>query len=92
MKAMTLIYCNPSVPLHAVVLAVLVGWRAESANKSDEDFLFPSIRKNGTQPITPDMVLKRSIRPALARAGVTGKVIGWHSILWRRILAAWEWM
>jgi len=62
-----------------VVLAVLVGWRAESANKSDEDFLFPSIRKNGTQPITPDMVLKRSIRPALARAGVTGKVIGWHS-------------
>ena len=67
------------VPLHAVVLAALLEWRAESAYKSDEDFLFPSICKNGTQPITPDMVLKRWIRPALARAGVTEKVIEWHS-------------
>jgi site-specific recombinase XerD len=27
----------------------------------------------------PDMVLKKIIRPALVRAGVAGKVIGWHS-------------
>ena len=29
--------------------------------------------------MTPDMVLKKVIRPALIRAGITGKVIGWHS-------------
>lgn len=27
----------------------------------------------------PDMVLKKIIRPAPVRAGITGKVIAWHS-------------
>ncbi len=27
----------------------------------------------------PDMMLKKLIRPALVRAGITGKIIGWHS-------------
>jgi hypothetical protein len=27
----------------------------------------------------PDMVLKKFLRPALVRAGITGKVIGRHS-------------
>jgi hypothetical protein len=27
----------------------------------------------------PDMVLKKTIRPALERAGIKDKVIGWHS-------------
>jgi len=43
------------------------------------DFLFPSFRKNATQPLMPDMVLKKILRPALMRAGTTGKLIGWHS-------------
>ena len=34
----------------------------------------------------PDMVLKKIIRPALLRAGITDKVIGWHSF--RHSLAA----
>ena len=42
------------------------------------DYLFPSIAKNGSQPISPDMILKRHIRPALVRIGVK-KRIGWHS-------------
>ena len=46
---------------------------------TDNDFLFPSIRMNGAQPLMPDMVLKKIIRPALVRAGIKGKVIGWHS-------------
>jgi site-specific recombinase XerD len=41
--------------------------------------LFPSLRVNGTQPLTPDKVLNKVIRPALTRAGITGKAIGWHS-------------
>ncbi len=68
-----------SVPLNACVCAVLADWRNESPYCSDDDFLFPSIRLNGKKPLTPDMVLTKIIRPALLAAGVTDKVIGWHS-------------
>jgi integrase len=67
------------VPLHESVSDVLASWRNASPYSSNDDFLFPSLRMNGTQPLVPDMVLKKSIRPALERAAITGKVIGWHS-------------
>ena len=67
------------VPLHDSVSKVLAEWRSASLFKGDEDFLFPSLRMNGTQPLMPDMVLRKIIRPALERAGVTGKTVGWHS-------------
>jgi site-specific recombinase XerD len=41
--------------------------------------MFPSIRLKGKQPISPDTVLKKIIRPALIRAGIKDKAIGWHS-------------
>ena len=46
---------------------------------ADSDFVFPSIRLNGKKPVSPDMVLKKTIRPALERAGIKDKVIGWPS-------------
>jgi integrase len=67
------------VPLHSSVVECLNEWRKESKHNGDDDFLFPSNRKEGKQPITPDMVLKKVIRPALVRAKIIGKVIGWHS-------------
>ena len=67
------------VPLHDSVCKVLAEWRGKSDYKSDDDFLFPSLRMNGEQPLTPDMVLRKIIRPALERAEVTGKTVGWHS-------------
>ncbi len=67
------------VPLHESVREILAEWRGTSPYNTDDDFVFPSLRKNGTQPMLPDMVLKKTIRPALVRAGITGKVIGWHS-------------
>ncbi len=67
------------VPLHSSVVECLNEWRKESKHNGDGDFLFPSNRKEGKQPITPDMVLKKVIRPALVRAKIVGKVIGWHS-------------
>lgn len=67
------------VPLHPSVVRYLELWRSESAYRGEDDFLFPSERLNGKKPLTPDMVLKKTIRPALERAGVKGKVIGWHS-------------
>ncbi len=67
------------VPLHPLVLAALLEWKEESLYKADADFLFPSIRLNGEKPLSPDSLLKRSIRPALQRAGIVGKQIGWHN-------------
>lgn len=66
------------VPLPPIVVEELRKWRKVSLYRSDKDFLFPSTQKNGTQPLQPDMVLKRHIRPALKRLGITKK-IGWHS-------------
>ena len=67
------------VPLHKSVSEALIEWRKESLYNADHDFLFPSLRLNRVAPLMPDMVLKKIIRPALIRAGVKDKVIGWHS-------------
>jgi site-specific recombinase XerD len=67
------------VPLHPYVLNALLKWRSQSQHRAETDFLFPSIRNSGHQPLSPDNILKRSIRPALVRAGILGKQIGWHS-------------
>jgi integrase len=66
------------VPLHAAVAEQLLLWRAVSPYPAEADFLFPSVRKNGKQPLTPDMILKRVIRPAAEAVGIT-KRIGWHT-------------
>ena len=77
-KTKTEASCRP-VPLHLVVLNALLEWRAQSPYAADLDCLFPSTRFKGTKPLSPDSILEKSIRPALARIGVTGKQIGWHS-------------
>jgi integrase len=66
------------VPLHASVADELIRWRAVTPYPAETDFLFPSTRLNGTQPLTPDMILKRVIRPAAEAAGIE-KRIGWHT-------------
>jgi hypothetical protein len=45
------------VPLHPVLVEELKQWRLVSLYRSDEDFVFPSIAKNGGQPISLDMIL-----------------------------------
>jgi integrase len=67
------------VPLHPIVLNALLDWRTKSPYSTEVDFLFPSIRYKGNKPIGPDSLLKKNIRPALARAGIVGKQNGWHS-------------
>lgn len=37
------------------------------------------VRFRGNRPLSPDSILEKSVRPALARIGVVGKHIGWHS-------------
>jgi integrase len=58
------------VPLHPTVARILSVWRTQTLYAADSDFVFPSIRLNGKKPVTPDMVLKKTIRPALERAGI----------------------
>ena len=70
--------CRP-VPLHPLLLNALLEWRAKSPYSTDLDFLFPSVRFKGNSPLSPDSILEKSVRPALARTGVVGKHIGWHS-------------
>jgi hypothetical protein len=36
-------------------------------------------RLGGKLPLSPDTLLKKVLRPALKRAGIEGKTIGWHS-------------
>ncbi len=66
------------VPLPQLVVNELKERRKASLYNTNGDYLFPSVMKNGTVPIAPDMVLKRHIRPALKRLKIT-KRIGWHS-------------
>ena len=47
------------VPLHPLVLESLLDWKRQSLYKNDGDFLFPSIRLNGTKPLSPDSLLKK---------------------------------
>ena len=67
------------VPLHPLVLRALLEWRKQSRFAGELDFLFPSARHKGKRPLSPDSILEKSIRPALAKEGVVGKRIGWHS-------------
>ena len=61
------------------MLESLLEWKRESLYKADADFVFASIRLKGKKPMGPDNLLKRYIRPTLQRAGIVGKVIGWHN-------------
>jgi integrase len=67
------------VPLAPMVAEALLQWRQITDFGAATDFLFPSVRKNGIVPVWPDTLLKKVIRPAAERAGITGKVVGWHT-------------
>ena len=58
-----------------MVAEELKNWKSVSMYNSEDDFLFASIQKNGTQPVQPDMVLRRHIRPALKRLGDRKSVV-----------------
>src|SRR5215469_2693385 len=67
------------VPLHPAVASELGEWKKVTLYSDPTDFLFPSVRNNGQVPVWPDILLKKVIRPAVERAGITGKIVGWHT-------------
>jgi integrase len=73
-----------AVPIDLALAEVLLDWRGRCPYNQDRDFLFGSPDMDGQQPYWPDSLLRKVIRPAVARAGIS-KHIGWHSF--RRTLA-----
>lgn len=73
-----------AVPMAGELASALFDWRGICPYNQDSDFVFGSPDMNGTQPYWPDSMLRKIIRPAAERAGIT-KHIGWHSF--RRSLA-----
>ncbi|MCL2659272.1 MAG: site-specific integrase [Acidobacteriaceae bacterium] len=68
---------NAPVPLPDDVKAALEEWHRITRYSSPDGFVFASTWKNGKKPLSPDMVLKRHIRPAAEKAGIT-KTVGFH--------------
>jgi integrase len=66
------------VPLDPWVAEELLSWKLAAPYNQPKDWVFASTRKKGKQPYSPDSLLKRSIRPAAARAKIA-KHIGWHT-------------
>jgi integrase len=73
-----------ALPMDVALADALLDWRGRCPYNQDADFLFGSPEMDGRQPYWPDSLLRKVIRPAAQRAGVS-KHIGWHSF--RRMLA-----
>ena len=57
---------------------LLASWKKQADYNGPGDWVFASPHAKGVKPYWPDMVLKRTIRPAAGRAGIT-KRIGFHT-------------
>lgn len=66
------------VPMDDLLAEYLSRWHGESMYNQPEDWVFASSRMHGKQPYWPENLLRRHLRPAARRAGIT-KVVGWHS-------------
>jgi integrase len=72
------------LPMDTALANVLLDWRGRCPYNQDSNFVFGSPEKDGQQPYWSDSLLRKGIRPAAMRVGIT-KRIGWHSF--RRTLA-----
>lgn len=72
------------LPMDSALASAMLDWRGKCPFNQDADYVFGSVEMNGAQPYWPDSLLRRIVRPAAVRAGIT-KNIGWHSF--RRTLA-----
>jgi site-specific recombinase XerD len=66
-------------PTRIGLAGVLKDWRAKTAYNADENWIFASQFVDGEQPCWPDSVRAKILQPAATRAGITDKVIGWHT-------------
>jgi integrase len=65
------------LPMHPVLKQALLEWKMQSHRTQPADFVFPSRRHGGRKPLDLAAVMKRKIRPAFEKLGITG--VGWHT-------------
>ena len=81
---------NGYVPMHPVLAEYLKEWRAQSPYSKVEDFVFPSLVKDGKVPIWASIFVQDHLRPAAVSAGVVlakGQRFGLHNL--RHSLSTW---
>ena len=67
------------MPLNEHLASVLLSGRGACPFNQDEDHVFASPDKKGTQPYWPTFGMEKNIGPAAKRAGVE-KPLGWHTL------------
>ena len=81
---------NGYVPMHPVLAQYLKEWRAQSPYSTLDDFIFPSLVKDGKVPIRASTFVQDHLRPAAMSAGVVlvkGQRFGLHNL--RHSLSTW---
>lgn len=66
------------IPVDPELAEALLDVQLRSAYQRQDDWVFASPITGGKQPYWPENLLRRHIRPAATRAGIT-KRIGWHT-------------
>jgi len=65
------------LPLDQSIARALWSWKEQSDYSKPDDWVFASPHSHGKMPYWPAILLRRTVRPAAIRAGIT-KWIGWH--------------
>lgn len=66
------------IPMDEALADVFIRWRKRAPYNQDEDYIFASPDKRGTQPYWPTAGMEDHVRPAARRAGIQ-KQVGWHT-------------
>ncbi|MGB9415961.1 MAG: hypothetical protein WCB58_06550 [Acidobacteriaceae bacterium] len=61
---------NGYVPMHPALAQYLKEWREQSPHSKVDDFVFPSLLKDGKVPIRASTFVQDHLRPAAVSAGV----------------------
>ncbi len=80
---------NGPVPMCDLLSECLAEWRRRSPYSGEEDFVFPSLARNGTQPLWGQTVNADYVKPAAITLGLVaeGERFGWHCF--RHSLSTW---
>lgn len=65
------------LPMHPALKLGLLEWRRQCQRNGASDFVFSSRLHGGRKALDLTAVLRRKIRPAFERMGITG--VGWHT-------------
>ena len=66
------------VPLDSFLPQELLTWRRQSSYNQEDDWVFASPLTKGLQPYWPENLMKRGIRPAAKKDGIT-KHVSWYT-------------